>query len=268
MINYISKVTIYVQNQDEAMAFWTEKMGFDCDIKPMGPGFKWVEVKPQTDSLTSFVIYEKALMKSQNPQTNVEHPSIILSTQDIQVTYEEMKEKGITSSKKIEVLDSESASAGQLEQALYIRDLCEQGLNFEEVVEKLRKFRDEMHTYFVLESLDTLRKNGRLSGLQAFFATALNIKPVMGADHGVIIKLDQARGINKGLQRMCDIAIKEAGDTTGKRAVVCHVNNPERGEYVKQELAKRASFKEIVVTNAAGVATVYANDGGIVLAIG
>ena len=81
----------------------------------------------------------------------------------------------------------------------------------------------------------------------------------MGADHGVIIKLDQARGINKGLQRMCDIAIKE---------VVCHVNNPERGEYVKQELAKRASFKEIVVTNAAGVATVYANDGGIVLAIG
>ena len=73
---------------------------------------------------------------------------------------------------------------------------------------------------------------------------------------------------NKGLQRMCDIAIKEAGDTTGKRAVVCHVNNPERGEYVKQELAKRASFKEIVVTNAAGVATVYANDGGIVLAIG
>ena len=41
-----------------------------------------------------------------------------------QLYEEEMKEKGITSSKKIEVLDSESASAGQLEQALYIRDLC------------------------------------------------------------------------------------------------------------------------------------------------
>ena len=38
--------------------------------------------------------------------------------------------------------------------------------------------------------------------------------------------------------------------------------------YVKGELEKRASFKEIVITNAAGVATVYANDGGIVLAIG
>ena len=64
----------------------------------------------------------------------------------------------------------------------------------------------------------------------------------MGADHGVIIKLDQARGINKGLQRMCDIAIKEAGDTTGKRAVVCHVNNPERGEVRKAGTGKACIF--------------------------
>ena len=115
--------------------------------------------------------------------------------------------------------------------------------------------------------LDALRKNGRLSGLQAFFATALNIKPVMGADHGVIIKLDQARGINKGLQRMCDIAVQEAGETAGKVAVIAHCNNAARAEYVKAELTKRAQFQKIVITETAGVATVYASDGGIVLAI-
>lgn len=182
---------------------------------------------------------------------------------------EEMAESGRQEEmKKVEVIDSLSASAGELNIALQIQSLCEAGLSFEEVVDKILVFRDRMRTYFVLESLETLRKNGRLSGLQAFFATALNIKPVMGADSGTIIKLDQARGINKGLQRMCDIAVKEAGNTADKRAVVCHVNNPQRAMYVKGELEKRASFKEIVITNAAGVATVYANDGGIVLAIG
>lgn len=181
---------------------------------------------------------------------------------------EEMTERGLAGEmKKILVIDSLSASSGELNIAMFIRDLCEAGLSFEEVSGQALAYRDRMATYFVLESLDTLRKNGRLSGLQAFFATALNIKPVMGADKGVIIKLDQARGISKALQRMCDIAVKEAGDTSGKRAVVCHVNNPERAEYVKGELEKRADFKEIVITNAAGVATVYANDGGIVLAI-
>lgn len=180
---------------------------------------------------------------------------------------EEKKEAGELVTKKIAVIDSLSASSGELDQALYIRDLCEQGLDFETVAEMAEAYSHRMKTYFVLETLDTLRKNGRLSGLQAFFATALNIKPVMGAEEGVIIKLDQARGINKALQRMCDIAVKETGDTSGKRVVICHVNHQERALYVKAELEKRASFKEIVITEAAGVATVYANDGGIILAM-
>ena len=180
---------------------------------------------------------------------------------------EEKKEAGETVTKKIAVIDSLSASSGELDQALYIRDLCEQGLDFETVAEMAEAYSHRMKTYFVLETLDTLRKNGRLSGLQAFFATALNIKPVMGAEEGVIIKLDQARGINKALQRMCDIAVKETGDTSGKRVVICHVNHQERALYVKAELEKRASFKEIVITEAAGVATFYANVGGIILAM-
>ena len=52
-----------------------------------------------------------------------------------------------------------------------------------------------------------------------------------------------------------------------KIAVVCHVNHPQRAEYMKSELEKRGTFKDIVITTAAGVATVYANDGGIILAI-
>ena len=182
--------------------------------------------------------------------------------------YEDEQEEKGRKGKQIAVIDSLSASSGQLNIALYIQALCGEEIPFEEVVSLAEAYRDRMHTYFVLESLDTLRKNGRLTGLQAFFATALNIKPVMGAASGTIIKLDQARGIMKGLQRMCDIAVKEAGDTLGKRAVICHVNNKKRAEYVREQLEKRANFKEILITSAAGVATVYANDGGIVLAVG
>jgi DegV family protein with EDD domain len=169
--------------------------------------------------------------------------------------------------KNILVLNSNSASAGELNQALYIQELCQAGLPFEEIKEKVTEYRDTMGTYFVLETLDALRKNGRLSGLQAFFATALNIKPVMGATEGTIIKLDQARGINKALQRMCDIAIKEQGDTSGKTLVIAHCNNLARAEFVRAEMEKRGTYKRVVITETAGVATVYASDGGIVMAL-
>ncbi len=169
--------------------------------------------------------------------------------------------------KNILVLDSKSASSGQLNIAMYIRELCDQGLEFDEICEKAAACRDRMNTYFVLESLDTLKKNGRLTGLQAFFATKLNIKPVMGADNGTIIKLDQARGIQKALQRMAEIAGKEAGTTKDKRLVIAHCNAPERAQFMKEKLCSMAEFKEVVITDTCGVSTVYASDGGVILAL-
>lgn len=169
--------------------------------------------------------------------------------------------------KKIAVLGSDSASSGQLNIALFVQSLCQASLPFEEIEQKAREFIKNMKTYFVLESLDILRKNGRLTGLQAFFATALNIKPVMGADSGVIIKLDQARGIHKALMRMVDIAVREAGDTRDKVLAIAHCNNLERAQFVEQEMRKRAVFKDVIITETAGVATVYASDGGIVMTL-
>ena len=82
-------------------------------------------------------------------------------------------------SKQIYVMDSCSASCGETQLALLAASLEEQGLPFEEVVSRLEAFRSEMNTYFVLDNLETLRKNGRLSGIKALVASTLSIKPVM-----------------------------------------------------------------------------------------
>lgn len=179
----------------------------------------------------------------------------------------ELYEEQHGTDKNIVVIDSLSASSGELNVALTIRDLCEQGLSFAEVVSRAESYRDSMQTFFVLETLDFLRKNGRLKGLQAFIATALNIKPVMGADGGTIIKLDQARGINRALSRMAELAVASVEDTASRRLVIAHCNNEKRAEQVRDLLCRKASFREVVITNTAGVATVYAGDGGIVVTL-
>lgn len=96
MINKIGKITIYVNNQDEAKEFWTKKINFIVKLEqPMGPNMKWLEVGPNKEEFTSFVIYEKQLMLNQNPEANVSHPNIILSTEDIETTYAELKANGV-----------------------------------------------------------------------------------------------------------------------------------------------------------------------------
>lgn len=96
MINKIGKITLYVNNQEEAKKFWTKKIGFVVKFEQsMGPNMKWLEVAPNENEFTSFILYDKNLMKTQNPSANVLHPSIILSTTDIENTYNKLKSNDV-----------------------------------------------------------------------------------------------------------------------------------------------------------------------------
>ena len=166
---------------------------------------------------------------------------------------------------KIEIVDSRSASCGQLLLAVKLRELKEKGLDFATVKEKITEFRDHMETKFVLESLENLRKNGRLSRVTFTICNVLNIRPVMAADDGEIIKIDQVRGHKKALMRMIEHIEKDAKDVAHKILGITPCNNRERAEWVKNEILKRLPFKDCIIVNAAGVSTLYANEGGIIV---
>ena len=166
---------------------------------------------------------------------------------------------------KIEIVDSRSASCGQMLLAVKLKELKEKGLDFSAVKEKITEFRNNMETKFVLESLENLRKNGRLGRVTFAICNVLNIRPVMAADDGEIIKIDQVRGHNKALLRMIEFIEKDAKDVANKILGIAHCNNRERAELVKQEILKRLPFKDCIIVNTAGVSTLYANDGGIIV---
>ena len=170
--------------------------------------------------------------------------------------------------KQIYVFNSRSASIGETLIAIKVQEYEEAGCSFEEVVEKVEAYIDSMNTYFVLETLETLRKNGRLSNLKAFFANTLNIKPVMGATkEGTICQLDQARGMNKALEKMVQTMISETKDCENKILAISHCNCPERAKAVKEKIEQLVSFKRIIVIDTAGVSSMYANDGGVIMAV-
>lgn len=170
--------------------------------------------------------------------------------------------------KNIYVVDSCSASVGETLIALKIQECEEKGMSFEEVVKAAEAFKAEQNIYFVLESLEALRKNGRLSNLKAFVANALNIKPVMGAEpEGIIKQLDQARGINRALKKMVDYVAKELKNGEEKILAISHCNCPERAQFVKEELLKAVKVKEVLILDTAGISSLYASDGGIIVSV-
>ena len=170
--------------------------------------------------------------------------------------------------KKIHVFDSCSASCGETQIAFYISSLAEEGKSFEEIIPLAEQFRDDLTTYFVLDNLDTLRKNGRLSRVKAFVASTLAVKPVMGStDDGNIVQRGQAIGMKKALVKMADIILGEKTDLQKRTLMITHCNCPDKAEKFKEIICKKADFRDILIMDTAGVSSMYANDGGIIVTV-
>lgn len=176
-----------------------------------------------------------------------------------------LEEKG---EKKIHVFDSKSASVGETLIAMKIQECEEAGLSFEEVVAKVDAYIAEQNTYFVLETLETLRKNGRLSNIKAFVASALNIKPIMGSTpEGTICQLSQARGMGKALDKMVTTMMSKVRNPEQKILAISHCNCPQRAKSVVEKVKSLGKFKDVLVLDTAGISSMYANDGGVIMVV-
>ena len=160
--------------------------------------------------------------------------------------------------KNIHVVNSRGAATTQVLIARKLNEYASQGMPFEEVVDKIEEYTTSLRTYFVLETLEVLRKNGRLSRLSATIAGALNIKPVMiGTRDGVIQKAAQARGMKKALAKMVEHMGSEGRDLTRRQFVISHCNCYERAVYVKELIKKHLHAEDIDIVDTKGVSSLY-----------
>jgi lactoylglutathione lyase len=91
MIKKIATTAVYVEDQQKAKTFWTEKVGFRLVREtPMGPGGSWLEVAPP-GAESALVLYPRAMMKGWESMK----PSIVFECDDIDATYARMKERGV-----------------------------------------------------------------------------------------------------------------------------------------------------------------------------
>lgn len=170
--------------------------------------------------------------------------------------------------KDIYVFNSRSASVGETLIACKIQECEEAGMDFETVIQNVEQYIETQHTYFVLENLDTLRKNGRLTGIKSLVAGALNIKPVMGSTpEGTICQLDKARGMKKALVKMADCVAADVTNAGEKILAIAHCNCEERALEVQRLLKERFAVQSSFIVDTSGISTVYANDGGIIVVV-
>ena len=168
--------------------------------------------------------------------------------------------------RNVHVFNSCSASAGEVLLAQRVHQLAKSGIPFSQVAAQAEQTVKDSNTLFVLENLDNLKKNGRLTKVQAMLTGALRIKLIMGSTpEGEICKRGQAMSIKQALTKLVDIMAADERHK-GKTLYIAQCLCPDRAQQLWELARKSCQFTGVVITATRGLSSYYANSGGVIAA--
>ncbi|RMA90614.1 VOC family protein [Priestia megaterium] len=97
MIKKVGQIMVYVNDQDQAVKFWTEKMGFQVMSEQNNEqGMKWIELAPVAGAETPIILHNKQLIAKMQPELNVGTPSLLFFTENVDELYRDLTAKSVT----------------------------------------------------------------------------------------------------------------------------------------------------------------------------
>ena len=137
--------------------------------------------------------------------------------------------------REIHVVDSQGASMGEGILARMAAELAAEGRSAAEIAERLEARTSDMRIYLTLETLEYLKKGGRISGTQAAIGTLLSVKPIIRVQDGVVETIDKVRTRTKARERMIELITERPIE----RLAILHTISPDV-EAFRDEVLRRA----------------------------
>ncbi|KRQ86798.1 DegV domain-containing protein [Caloramator mitchellensis] len=219
-------------------------------------------------------------LDSEIPKTSMPSPSDVLNK------FNELKEKGFThciaitissglsgtydmfkliekeiEDLKISVIDSKILSTGLGHLVLEAAKLVSQNVNFEKIVEILENLRHKTKGFFIVDTLEYLKKGGRISSFSAKIGSLLNIKPVISIDElGKYFMFAKVRGKNQAIQKMLD-ELKSACENTLVNVGIPHANAELEAIELAKKIKEIKNVKEILINEVSPALSVHSGPG-------
>ena len=164
---------------------------------------------------------------------------------------------------KVRVVDSESASAAISMLGLAIQRRLDRGTTDEEIDELIRRFKEDAGLIFTVDTLEYLRRGGRIGRASAWAGQLLHVKPILTVKREVI-PLKRVRGNQKAMQEFVSAFTLATEDTATLKVGIAHADSPERAEQLKKMVhAERPHAEVEIVTTLGPVVGTHAGPGTV-----
>ncbi len=189
--------------------------------------------------------------------------SIHLSSKGSGTYQSAMAAKNTLGSDNIIVIDSLGYSIGMGIMAVEAATMAREGASLKEIRNRMLYMKDRMQYIFGVDTLEYLKKGGRLSPVKATIATVMNIKPILQVLDGEIEILDKVRGRKKVLSRLLEVVQERGNDIEDQTMAVVHSECPEEAARMKEMLLERYNPKDVIIAQIGCVIGTHTGPGTI-----
>jgi DegV family protein with EDD domain len=169
---------------------------------------------------------------------------------------------------RVEVVDSCSTGMGLGFAALAAASAAADGKPLSEVRDAALATAGRTTALFYVDTLEFLRRGGRVGAASALLGTALSVKPILRLADGRIVVSDKVRTASRALARLVDLAVEAAGDAEVDLAVH-HLVAPERAEALRQAITSRLGnrVRRVYTTEVGAAVAAHAGPGLVCVVI-
>ena len=145
--------------------------------------------------------------------------------------------KSMLPDREIHIVDSQGASMAESILCFIGQEMADRGMSAAEIAETLTERASDLRMYVSLETLEYLKKGGRISGAQAAIGTLLAVKPIIAVEHGVVETADKPRTRSKSRERCIELITARPIE----RVAILHTMAPDVDAF-REEVIRRAGL--------------------------
>lgn len=167
----------------------------------------------------------------------------------------------------VDVIDTRSIAMGAGFAVVSGARAAREGRDREVVARVVRARAAATHVYFYVDTLEYLRRGGRVSSARAAVGQALQVKPLLQVVDGHVEKVDQVRTASKALARLAELAVAAAGERVDVDIAVQHLGAPERAAALAATIGERLPQATVIEGTVGGVVGAHVGPGMVAVVV-
>lgn len=161
----------------------------------------------------------------------------------------------------IHVVDTQFISVAQMTMVLEAARMANAGRSAQAILDRLKQIIAGAHIYFVVDTLEYLQKGGRIGKAQALLGTALQMKPILALEEGIVEAKERIRTKSKAVARLRDLVVHETAGSSRIYLGILHAAVPDEAQRLQTDLLSRLKPFEITMGQVGPVIATHTGPG-------